>query len=186
MGSELYSAERLLTEKKYVLKVASFKILSFYAISKALLLQRTLCCWQIWLYGMMYIIFFLQEKKGLLCLKKNKARQALSEFTDNAVRSLMVMGKFYWQLLAISQPPLSHPWSFTLPLQPLSPVDPSSLDRPARPPPTSRSRAWITGKCVSSHLKLSPGHSPKNNWFCPRGMLGNSSAYINHLLTTYL
>lgn len=53
-------------------------------------------------------------------------------------------------------------------------------------PPTSRSRAWITGKCVSSHLKLSPGHSPKNNWFCPRGMLGNSSAYINHLLTTYL
>ena len=82
-------------------------------------------------------------------------------------------------LPAFSLPPFVFHSSSTrsTEVQPLSPVEPFSLD--PLYPPTSRSRGWVTGKYLSSHLKLSPGHSPKNNWFCPRGMLGNSSAYIN-------
>lgn len=111
-----------------------------------------------------------------IVFKKNKAQQALCGLRRHCERfdghgEVLLAASVH--LPAFSLPPFIFHSSSTrsADVQPLPPVEHFSLDRPPSPQPTSRSRGWVTGKCVSSQLKLSPRQSPKNNRFCPRGTL---------------
>ena len=106
-----------------------------------------------------------------IVFKKNKAQQALCGLRWHCERfdgHREVLVAASGHLPAFSLLPFIFHSSSTrsTDVQPLPPVEQFSLDRPQ---PTSSSRGWVTGKCVSSHLKLSPRQSPKNNRFCSRG-----------------